>query len=182
MMKSKDLILRKTQLLEQKKNILKQIDETTANMNRVDLEKFIASGDSAQIDGHKLDLLRRKHTHLVNLEGSLNLEIGKLRKKEREKAALAIQKEKQSLELKQKILTKKIERKLKEVNILKAEEKKFFDPLLVLAGKLKEQENPQEVDNFKLSEVEVEGFLGRHYVKYPEQIKEKNFHSSLLFL
>ncbi len=84
MTKSKDLILRKGQLQEQKKDILHKINEMVANMRRKDLEKFIQTGDAGQVDGKQLRLLQRKRQHLINLEGSLNLEVAKARRKERQ--------------------------------------------------------------------------------------------------
>ncbi len=82
-MKSVDLISRKKELQVKKKDILDEINELTANMERKSLEDYIKTGNAEQVDGHKLEMLQRKRVHLGHLEGSLNLEIGKLRKKER---------------------------------------------------------------------------------------------------
>ncbi len=101
-MKAKDLIIRKEQLQQSKTQILKQIAEETAQMARVDLEKFIASGDPGQINGENLSKLQRKHQHLINLGNALNLEIGKLRNKERLTSLQKLERKAEELEKKRK--------------------------------------------------------------------------------
>ena len=76
-MKVKDLLVRKGELKEQHKNILAEIGQLTNKMEIEDLEKFIRTGDSSQVDGRQLEKLQRKRKHLTLLQGSLNREIVK---------------------------------------------------------------------------------------------------------
>ena len=102
MIKSKDLILRKGQLQEQKKYVLHKINGMVADMRRKDLENFIQTGDAGQVDGKQLRLLQRKRQHLINLEGSLNREITKSRRSERLKALGKLNKKIEILDKKRK--------------------------------------------------------------------------------
>lgn len=170
-MRAKDLILRKGQLRESKTNILKQIAEETADMNRVDLESFIASGDPGQVNGHNLNKLQRKHQHLLNLEGSLNLEISKLRKKERLTSLQKLERKAAELEAKRKgSLYAKYLHFQEKIKVLEKESIKLKAEALEITNKAGEFKREMFELHFRLPELEQ--FLEEHYVQCPEELEE----------
>lgn len=84
-LKVEELLERRLQLRGQKKSILKQIEEETKKMNKVDLEEFIRSGNAGKVDGFELDKLQRKRKHLVLLGESLDQAIVEAQNIERQR-------------------------------------------------------------------------------------------------
>ncbi|KKK61933.1 hypothetical protein LCGC14_3009390 [marine sediment metagenome] len=184
MIKSENLILRKTQLREQKADILKQIDEMTADMHRKDLEQFIRSGSPGQVDGKQLRLLQRKYQHLVNLEGSLNLEVAKARKRERQHSLDKLNKKIEVLEKKRKdSLYSRYLHFQSKIAALMEEDKKIKQEILEIKSRL-HQHNREEIElDFRLPGLQE--FLKKNYVQYPdklEQLVEKSYNNNELAL
>ena len=184
MIKSEDLILRKKQLREQKADILKQIDEMTSDMHRKDLEQFIRSGSPREIDGKQLRLLRRKHQRLVNLEGSLDVEVGKARKRERQHSLDKLNKKIEVLEKQRKdTLHSRYLHFQSKIAALQEEDKKLKEQVLELKSQL-HQYNREEIEfNFRLPGLQE--FLKDNYVQLPEKLEkmvEKSYSNNELAL
>ena len=90
-MKVKELLERRKELRIKKKDLLSQIDQETAKMNKVDLQEFLKSGDAGQVNGFELEKLGKKRHHLKLLGESLDEAIAEAQSKEsdRRKAQLA---------------------------------------------------------------------------------------------
>ncbi len=184
MIKSRDLILRKTQLREQKADILRQIDEMTADMHRKDLEQFIRSGSPEQVDGKQLRLLQRKHQHLANLEGSLNLEVAKARKRERQHSLDRLNKKIEVLEKKRKdSLYSRYLHFQSKIAALMEEDKKIKEEILEIKNRLHQHNREEMQFNFRLPELHE--FLKTNYVQFPEKLErlvEKSYSNNELAL
>lgn len=172
MLKSVDLIKRKEELQVKKKDILKEIDELCADMERKSLEDFIKTGNAEQVDGHRLELLQRKHKHLINLEGSLSLEIGRLRKKERLSSLQKLERKAAELEKKRKgALYERYLHFQKKIKILEAESIKLKEERLQAESDAREFRREIAGDlNFRLPGLEQ--FLKEHYVQKPEELEK----------
>lgn len=184
MTKSKDLILRKGQLQEQKEDVLHKINGMVADMRRKDLEKFIQTGDAGQVDGKQLRLLQRKHQHLVNLEGSLHLEVAKTRKRERQHSLDKLNKKIEVLQKKRKdSLYSKYLHFQSKIAALMEEDKKIKEEILEIKSRLHRHNREEMEFNFRLPELHE--FLKTNYVQFPEKLErlvEKSYSNNELAL
>lgn len=171
MMKSKDLILRKGELREQRKDILHKINGMVVDMRRKDLERFIRSGDPGQADGKQLRLLQRKRQHLINLEGSLNLEITKSRKSERLKALGKLNKKIEILNKKRKgSLYQKYLHYQEKIKQIQQEDRAIRDESIDLRNQL-HQFNQRAIPlSFRLPEIEK--VIKQNYFAAPDKLRE----------
>lgn len=171
MMKSKDLILRKDELQAKKKDILHQIGELTANMERKSLEDFIKTGNAEQVDGHRLELLQRKHKHLINLEGSLSLEIGRLRKKERTTKLQKLERKVQELEKQRKgPLYQKYLHFQSKIQALREQDKELKAEATAVKSQTFQFHREVRELHFRLPGLEK--FLKENYVAKPEELEK----------
>lgn len=170
MIKAKVLIEKKDSLMTQLREIEQAIAEQTRKLDDENLNKFIKEGVLKSEDGYQIQRLRKQKNSLLAVQKGLDRSIYISRQKEREKEAEKIKNRKQNIEKQKGKVLYQLRKKLDQVKQLEAENKKFFDPIMEIDQELKEAQNPQEVDNFKL--VEVEDFLKRHYIKYPEKVRE----------
>jgi len=170
MVKSKILIERKDVLLSQLREIEAGIAEETRQLDDQNLNEFIQKGILKSEDGHKIQQFTKQKNSLLAVQKGLDRSIYIARRKEREKEVQKIEKEQKELKEKKEELLKKIRRRLEEIEELRKESRKFLDPLIIIKQNLQEKQKPQKVVHFKLRE--VEDFLAKHYIKYPEKIRE----------
>ncbi len=161
-MKVKDLLLRRTQLKEQKESILKQINEMTASMERKELEKFIETGESGQVDGHQLDKLQRKRKQLVLLGGSLDKEILKANEKEKAKEKARILKEANEFAQVRERLQNKIRHHLTKIEKLREESRAIHSEEHTLRSLLNKKDMPTSQVTLRLNLMEK--FLKEHII------------------
>ncbi len=171
MIKSIVLIKRKGELQTKKKGILREISELCADMERNDLEDFIRTGNSEQQNGHQLELLQRKQKHLISLEGSLNLEIGKLRKKERTSQLQKLEKKAKALEDQRKgTLYQKYLHFQSKIKALREQDKELKEEVLAVKSETFQYKKDSIEIHFKLPELEQ--VLQANYFQKPEELVE----------
>lgn len=169
-MKVKELFARKTQLREQKKSLLEQIHQLTSKMEKEDLQKFISTGDSSQVDGAGLQKLQRKEKHLTLLQGSLDREILEVSKKERAREIVKLTRQADEIlaqreKIKQKVhhFRVKIADLSEKHNEMKTQERALRRD--ALPG------NPVGEAGFRLSKMEE--FFRSHAIMNSENLEEK---------
>lgn len=171
-MKAIDLISRKEELGVKKKNILDEINELTASMERKSLEDYIRTGNAEQVDGHRLEMLQRKRVHIGHLEDSLNLEIGKLRKKERLKELQKLERKVEELQEKRKgSLYSKYLHFQSKIKALQEQDRKLKEEASAIKNQAAAYKREDLQFNFRLPELET--FLAENYIKNPEELREK---------
>lgn len=153
-MKVKELLARREQLRGQKKGILKQIEEQTAKMNKVDLEEFIRSGDAGKVDGFELDKLQRKRKHLVLLGESLDQAIVEAQGKERERKIAKMLREADQLAYNRAKLSDKIRHFLIKVQSLQKEARGIKVEETTLRSLANTDSQPAKEIHFRLNGME----------------------------
>lgn len=171
MIKAKELIGRKNTLLTQLAEIEESIARTARELDDKNLNRFLRDGILKSVDGAELKGLKKKQHALLKIGKGLDSQIAIARQREREREVEKIQKGKQDLEKQRGKIDYQVKKKLKQVRELQLQYKGFFDPIMAIEQELKEAQNPQKTDSFKLSEVEQ--FLKKHYIRYPEKVRQK---------
>lgn len=169
-MKARDLIKRKGELQESKTAILKQIKDMTEDLEWKDLQQFIQTGDAGQVNGHEIDKLQRKRKHLELLEGSLNLEISKLRKRERLSKLQKLMRKADELEEKRKgSLYQRYLRFQEKIKALEEESRKLKAEVLAIRNEAGEFNQSSKALVFRLPELKQT--LIENYFVHPDELE-----------
>ena len=169
-MKVKELLERRKELRSQKKDLLSQIDQETAKMNKVDLQEFLRSGDAGQVNGFELEKLAKKRNHLKLLGESLDEAIVQAQKIEKERKRAKLLRQAEAMAYKRAKLTDKIRHFLYKVQALQKEAREAHTEERALTAKAR-QDNSKTVE-VSLRLGKVEEFLEDHILK-TNDIEEK---------